>query len=97
MSEAAAEAPQPAVSTGAPQTTEQLAEQAEAALAWAQDHHAELLEHVERTKVHVANMVAQEQDAADWFAANDLPAAQAAHEAAQAALKAEQARNEAQA
>lgn len=85
-SAAGAAAPDPSVETGPPQTDEELAVQAAKHYDWAQGHHGALLAHVEFTKRHVASMVQAEQDAADAFEANDLAAAQAAHEAAQARI-----------
>lgn len=85
-STAGASAPDPEVRTGAPQTDQELADQAARLYEWAQAHHAELVEHVEFTRAHVAAMVEQEQAAADRFLENDLAAARAAHEAAQARI-----------
>ena len=85
-SAAGAAAPDPGAVTGPPQTDEELALQATRHYDWAQGHHGELLAHVEFTRRHVAAMVQAEQDAADAFEANDLAAARAAHEAAQARI-----------
>lgn len=73
---AGAEAPQPSVAIGAPQTDEQLAEQARTGLVNAKQAHSDAVAHVDFVREHVAGMIAG-AEAAVAQAAAAVDAAQA--------------------